>query len=213
MTQGDGPPVIVFPGLATNDIATALLRKALVAHGFNSYPWGQGFNCGPRQGVIEECMNLVWRLKNTTGEQVSLIGWSLGGLYAREVAKLMAKEVRCVITLGSPFSGTKVAPHVRWLYEVLSKDAPQANTMAWQLPQPPPVPTTSIYSKSDKVVHWQSSLNAPGERLENIEVDTSHFGLVLNSAVVHAVVDRLKQDPAKWSCYKKPPRVNASNSN
>ena len=112
--------MIVFPGLAVSDFTTLPMRNFLRARGYTPYPWEQGFNFGPRDGVIEGCEALVRNIAERHGRAVSLVGWSLGGVYARELAKAMPECVRCVITLGSPFAGHPRATNAWRLFELVS---------------------------------------------------------------------------------------------
>ena len=103
--KGDGHPVLVFPGLIAPDMSTLPLRRFLKGRGYAAAPWKQGINLGPREGVIESCLGRLRDVYDAHGRKVSLIGWSLGGIYAREVAKVYPDAVRQVITLGTPFTG------------------------------------------------------------------------------------------------------------
>lgn len=202
---GDGHPVVVFPGLAANDLTTQPLRHVLRERGYSAHAWAQGFNLGARAGVLEACCERVRSLAEQHGEPVSLVGWSLGGLYAREVAKLHPQQVRSVITLGSPFAGHPRATNAWRLYEMLNGESvlEDADALA-ALREAPPVPTTSIYSRSDGVVAWQCSVNEAAPLSENIEVHASHLGLGMNPLVVYAVLDRLAQQPAGWQRFEAP---------
>jgi len=195
---GDGHPVLVFPGLSANDVSTIPLRNFLRDRGYAPHPWNYGFNFGPRSGVLRGCVEHVRELHETTGRKVSLVGWSLGGLYAREVAKLLPDLTRCVVTLGTPFTGNPKATNAWRLYEWISDGKVDDPQIQAQLRVPPKVPTTSIYSKSDGIVAWQCSLNPLGPQLENIEIQASHFGMGLNPAALFAVADRLAQPEGKW---------------
>lgn len=202
LPTGDGHPVMVFPGLAANDLTTQPLRSFLRERGYTPYEWEQGFNLGPRTGVLEGCCERLQALARQHGEKVSLIGWSLGGLYAREVAKEHAGHVRCVITLGSPFSGHPRATNAWPLYELLNGQSVLEDEAAIaRLRQAPPVPTTSIYSRTDGVVAWQCSINEDEPHTENIEVHASHLGMGMNPLVMYAVADRLAQDPVRWQRF------------
>jgi pimeloyl-ACP methyl ester carboxylesterase len=195
---GDGHPVLVFPGLSANDVSTIPLRNFLRDRGYAPHPWNYGFNFGPRPGVLRGCVEHVRELHETYGRKVSLVGWSLGGLYAREVAKLLPELTRCVVTLGTPFTGNPKATNAWRLYEWISDGKVDDPAIQAQLRVPPQVPTTSIYSKSDGIVAWQCSLNPLGSQLENIEIQASHFGMGLNPAALFAVADRLAQPEGKW---------------
>jgi pimeloyl-ACP methyl ester carboxylesterase len=201
LPRGDGHPVIVFPGLGATDITTAPMRGFLQNLGYSAYPWKQGFNFGPRHGVLEAVRRHVRRIAERHGEKVSLIGWSLGGLYARELAKEDPERARCVITLGSPFAGHPRATNAWRFYEMVSGQDVHDPALIEQIRGAPPVPTTSIYSRTDGVVAWQCSLNETSPQAENIEVHASHIGMGMNPLALYAIADRLRQDPAHWKRF------------
>ncbi|MDH4059178.1 MAG: alpha/beta hydrolase [Aquincola sp.] len=201
LPRGDGHPVIVFPGLGATDITTAPLRGFLQDMGYSAYPWKQGFNFGPRRGVLEAVREYVQRIAERHDDKVSLIGWSLGGLYAREMAKEFPAISRCVITLGSPFTGHPRATNAWRFYEMVSGQNVHDPELIEQIRGTPPVPTTSIYSRTDGVVAWQCSLNEESPLSENIEVHASHIGMGMNPLALYAIADRLRQDPAHWKRF------------
>jgi pimeloyl-ACP methyl ester carboxylesterase len=201
LPRGDGHPVIVFPGLGAADITTAPLRNFLQDLGYSAYPWKQGFNFGPRRGVLDAVRQHVQRIADRHGAPVSLIGWSLGGLYAREMAKEFPQLARCVITLGSPFAGHPRATNAWRFYEMVSGQNVHDPELIAQLRSTPPVPTTSIYSRTDGVVAWQCSINDESPLAENIEVHASHIGMGMNPLAMFAIADRLRQDPAQWQRF------------
>ena len=198
LPRGDGHRVLVLPGLAANDLTTLPMRTFLRDRGYDALPWEQGLNLGPRPGVLEALRERVAALHAIDQVPVSLVGWSLGGVYARELAKEMPESVRCVITLGSPFAGPPQATNAWWLFERVSGHPEPDAAMQAALREAPPVPTTSIYSRTDGIVAWQCSLNPPGPLAENIEVHASHIGLGLNPLAMVAIADRLAQEPARW---------------
>jgi pimeloyl-ACP methyl ester carboxylesterase len=139
-------------------------------------------------------------------QKVSLIGWSLGGIYAREIARVMPDAVRQVITLGTPFAGDGDATNVGWIYRVLSgQPARVDDNLSRRLRSTPPVPTTSVFSRSDGVVAWQAC-QEPRElpQAENVEVEGSHVGLVWHPKVWSVVADRLAQPEGAWRPYRDP---------
>jgi pimeloyl-ACP methyl ester carboxylesterase len=207
--RGDGHSVIVFPGLAANDSSTAPLRKYLQTLDFDVTGWEQGSNFGPRAGVLDLIKDLVRQTHAHSGRKVSLIGWSLGGVYAREIAKELPDLVRCVITLGTPFSGGPRSTHAWRLYEIVSGRKIEREAHNFELSKAPPVPTSSIYSKTDGIVAWQGSIQSTSrglghEQTENIEVLASHFGIGLNPSAWWAVADRLAQHEGAWKAFAKP---------
>jgi len=201
LPTGDGHPVIVFPGLGASDITTAPLRNFLQDRGYTPYAWKQGFNFGPRRGVLERCREQFGQIASRHGERVSLIGWSLGGLYARELAKEQPDHARCVITLGTPFAGHPRATNAWRFYEMVSGQSTHDPALMAQIRATPPCPTTSIYSKSDGVVAWQCSINPDEPHTENIEVHASHIGMGMNPLALYAIADRLAQDPQAWQRF------------
>jgi len=207
--KGDGHPVMVIPGLGTADASTHFVRNFLDNIGYDAHSWGLGRNLGPRQGMDILLNQLISRVeeisKKSGGQQVSIIGWSLGGIYGREIAKHSPNLVRQVITLGTPFKNEAGGTNATYLYELLSKDKSHKDPQILKkLSIPPPVPFTSIYSKSDGVVHWECSIEDNGERIENIEIPgASHLGLGHTPISMNIIADRLYQNPDNWKPYKK----------
>ena len=196
--KGDGHSVMVFPGLAAPDLSTIPLRSFLSQRAYDTHGWSQRFNLGPREGVLEKSLERVHRLRKRSGRKVSLVGWSLGGIYAREIAKIIPDDVRCVVTLGTPFTGTPRATNAWRIFEIASGMKLDDPDLLERVSKVPPVPTTSIYSRSDGVVSWQCSVQKRGRYAENIEVTASHIGLGLHPVAWYAVADRLAQPEGKW---------------
>ena len=196
--RGDGHSVMVFPGLAAPDLSTMPLRAFLSQRGYDMHGWDQRFNLGPRKGVLEKSVDRVLRLRKRSGRKVSLVGWSLGGIYAREIAKVIPGDVRCVVTLGTPFTGTPRATNAWRIYELASGQELPDPELLERVGAVPPVPTTSIYSRSDGIVSWQCSVQKRGRLAENIEITASHIGLGLHPVSWYAVADRLAQPEGKW---------------
>ena len=202
LPAGDGHPVLVFPGLAAADLTTVPLRHFLGNRGYTPYAWGQGMNFGPRSGVLERCADLAREIGERHRQPLSFIGWSLGGVYARETAKLMPDQTRCVITLGTPFTGHPRATRAWRLYELLSGSTAHDAALQARVREAPPVPTTSIYSRSDGIVAWQCSVNDDAAHTENIELPASHIGLGLNPLAYLVIADRLAQNPRAWRRFE-----------
>ena len=203
--RGDGHPVLVLPGLVTSDISTRPLRSFLKRQGYAVSGWGLGRNFGPRPGVQDGMLALIRELHETHGRKVSLVGWSLGGVYARQLAKMVPDQVRSVITLGSPFGGKPHATNAWRIYEMVSgKNAAEQDTsFGGALAEPPPVPTTAIFSRTDGICAWQICVEKPSDTAENIEVQGSHCGLGHNPAVVYAIADRLAQAEGEWRPFQR----------
>ena len=196
--RGDGHPVLVYPGFGASDRSTELLRRVLGLLGYHAVGWGAGRNTGMRPEWLAEGAAQVRALQREHGRKVSLIGQSLGGIYAREVAKRAADAVRCVITLGTPFTGPAQATNAWRLYEWVNGKAHRTGPLRDSVRAAPPVPTTSIYSRTDGVVAWQCSIEQQGRLAENIEIVGSHTGMAVNPVVLLAIADRLAQPEGRW---------------
>lgn len=203
--KGDGHPVIVLPGLVTSDTSTGPLRSFLKSRGYAVSGWGLGRNFGLRAGIQEAMIDLVQRESDSHGRKVSLVGWSLGGLYARQLAKMMPKRVRSVITLGSPFAGSPKSTNAWRVYEAVSgkRSDHEEPSFGGNMARTPPVPTTAIFSRTDGICAWQSCMEKPSKRAENIEVFGSHCGMGHHPAVVYAVADRLAQAEGQWKPFER----------
>jgi pimeloyl-ACP methyl ester carboxylesterase len=200
--RGDGHPVLVLPGLVASDTSTRPLRHFLKSRGYAVSGWRQGRNLGLRQGVQHAMVDLVHELNDSHGRKVSLIGWSLGGLYARQLAKMMPGRVRSVITLGSPFAAGPKATHAWQVYEMASgRRAEEDSRFGGSLAGTPPVPTTAIFSRTDGICAWQGCMEKTSATSESIEVESSHCGMGHHPAAVYAVADRLAQPEGKWTPF------------
>jgi hypothetical protein len=193
--HGDGHPVLVLPGLVASDVSTRPLRTFLKTRGYAVSGWRQGRNLGLRPGVQHAMVDLVHELNDTHGRKVSLVGWSLGGLYARQLAKMMPKQVRQVITLGSPFASNPKATNAWRVYEMASgrRAEDEDPRFGGTLSSAPPVPTTAIFSRTDGICAWQGCREQSSHMAESIEVESSHCGMGHHPAAVYAVAERLAQ--------------------
>lgn len=203
--RGDGHPVLVLPGLVTSDRSTIALRNFLRSKGYDAHGWELGRNYGPLPGIERGMVDKVEALFAKHKRKVSLVGWSLGGIYARQLAKMMPDKVRLVITLGSPFAGDPRATNAWRLYEYTSghKVDDRERHMGGAISSPTPVPTTAIYSRTDGICHWRNCLEAESAKAENIEVQGSHCGLGHNPAAIYAIADRLAQPEGKWKPFER----------
>ena len=206
LPRGDGHPVLVLPGLLADDISTRALRAVLRRLGYEVHGWGLGRNIGPTAACVKGMRDKIDYLNDEYGRPVSLIGWSLGGIFARDLARRSPGSVRQVITLGSPF---RIARHTQSratkVFERFSHLHVEHRTFPLEHDaEPLRVPATSIYSHFDGIVHWQTCLNTPGERCENIAVMASHLGLGHHPASIWAITDRLAQPEQEWKPFRAP---------
>jgi pimeloyl-ACP methyl ester carboxylesterase len=201
--KGDGHPVLTLPGLLASDLSMAPMRRYLRELGYDTYAWKMGRNIGGFSRMRAALRDRLAEIHAGTGRKVSVVGWSLGGVYARDLALQAPDLVRCVVTLGSPFANDVRATNATRLYEALSGEAVEdeselRNAIAGDLP----VPATSIYSRTDGIVNWRTCLQRPSDTAENIEVYlASHTGLGVNAAALWAVADRLAQAEGQFSQF------------
>ncbi len=201
--RGDGHPVIVLPGFATSDAMTLLLRHFIAGLGYQVHPWLLGWNFD-QHSVGEEGQHIAARIAEIaerTGEKVSLIGWSLGGVIAREAARRDHGALRQVITLGSPFTGNPEATNLNTLYQMMTGNnvrEEKSRRRYRESHRPLPVPSSALYSRTDGITAWENCVSEDGSESESIEVASSHFGFVANPAVFWAVADRLAQPQDGW---------------
>ncbi len=198
--RGDGHPVLALPGFLASDLSMAPMRRYLKELGYEAHAWNMGRNLGGVYGKRKALRELLTGIYESAGRKVSVVGWSLGGVYARDLALQVPDMVRSVITLGSPFANDIRATNATRLYELVSgegvDDVPGLReAIAGDLP----VPATSIYSRTDGIVNWRTSLLRPSATAENIEVHlASHIGLGVNPAALWAVADRLAQGEGQF---------------
>ena len=198
--RGDGHPVLMLPGFLASDLSMAPMRRYLRELGYDSHAWEMGRNTGGISRMRRALRDRLTGIHADTGRKVSIVGWSLGGVYARDLALQAPDMVRCVVTLGSPFANDVRATNATRLYELLSGERADGNpelraAIAGDLP----VPATSIYSRTDGIVNWRTCLLRPSDTAENIEVHlASHVGLGVNPAALWAVADRLAQGEGEF---------------
>jgi pimeloyl-ACP methyl ester carboxylesterase len=205
-------PIIVIPGFLGADWTTANLRGFLMRKGHDAYGWHGGINTGPSDRVLDHLERHLDVIANAHhGRKITLIGHSLGGVFAREMARAYPEHIEQVITLGSPFAAglhpNTVNPLVELTFALMNGRDHFFMTdkeFAKQSATPPPVPTSSVYSRGDGVVNWKTCLNPQGQKkTENIEVIGSHCGLVVNPMTMVICADRLaNQDRRKWEGFK-----------
>ncbi len=193
LPRGSGQPVMVVPGFGASDLHTLPLRRALARLGHAAYGWGQGTNLGMRPALKNALNQRLHKLSAEHEAPVSLIGWSLGGVFVREMARHQPHLVRRVFTLGSPINGRPDANNMLALFRLANRGKPV--NLDWEgfnkRRAAPPVPCTAIYSRSDGIVAWQCCMENAASNTECAEVRGSHFGLVVNAQVLRLIAQRL----------------------
>jgi pimeloyl-ACP methyl ester carboxylesterase len=208
--RGEPHPVLVLPGLMASDFSTGPLRSFLGRLGYPVVGWALGRNRGPTKEVTSELPALIDRLAGEHGASVSIVGWSLGGVFARRLARRAPRLVRQVISLGSPLALAGLPPgggpggRVYQRYSPLH--AVDGTGSGGSLARALPVPSTAVYSRWDGVVDWRACRQQPGPRSENVAVRSSHLGMGHDPAVLWVVADRLAQPRDAWRPFERPTR-------
>jgi pimeloyl-ACP methyl ester carboxylesterase len=209
--RGDGHGVLVLPGFLASDRSTAVLRRFLRRLGYRVTGWNLGRNRGPTAEVLAGLPAELAGLAEQAGAPVSVIGWSLGGIYARELGRRHPAQVRQVITLGSPFALTdprqsRVGAAYR-RRERLHAPGPYR----WrELPaEPLTVPSTAVFSRNDGIVAWRACVAPESASHENVEVRCAHLGFGADPATLYAIADRLAVPSGQWRPFRPPPRLRS----
>jgi pimeloyl-ACP methyl ester carboxylesterase len=208
--RGDGHGVLVVPGLLASDTSTAPLRRLLGWLGYDVHGWDLGRNRGPTDAVLEQLPQTLAALAESSGGPVSVVGWSLGGIYARELGRQRPAQVRQVITLGSPFALTDPrqsrADGVYRRRSYLHADGQRMPTRE-QLARPIGVPSTAVYSRRDGIVSWQTCIEPETALHENVEVRCAHLGFGTDPATLWVIADRLALPAGRWRPFRPPTLV------
>jgi pimeloyl-ACP methyl ester carboxylesterase len=208
---GDGHPVLLLPGFGASDSSMEPLRLFLQTRGYEVETWGLGRNVGFNRkfaNAIEQKVRFMHH--RSGGRRVSLVGWSLGGVFAYYAARIAPECVRTAIALGSPLRfdpDRPPPPGIRALYRAFaapfSPETHHARARSRAMRGPPPVPSSCIYSESDALVDpEQATLDGDPEDHENIRIPGSHLGLGLNPIVMWIVADRLAQPEGAWQPFE-----------
>ncbi len=204
--RGDGHPVLVLPGLAASDLSTGILRRYLRGLGYHVHDWGLGRNVGPTEKTVRGLRERVDDLARRHGQPMSLVGWSLGGIYARELSRHAPAAVRQVVTLGTPFLlRDPRASNTGAVWGVLRRAHGPVRPDLWPQEEergPLPVPATSVYTRHDGIVPWRACLEIASPTSESIEVTGSHIGLGHNPAAMWVIADRLALPAGEWRPFR-----------
>lgn len=211
--EGDGHPVIVLPGFLAGPESTVFLRSHLRRLGYRTHDWRQGRNLGASPELAERLEDLLLEVHDRYQRRVSLVGWSAGGIYAREMARARPTYTRSVITLGSPFRGHPASTRAWTMYRIMNRRNLARMFTAEALAMraaPLSVPTTCIYSRNDGIVAWECCLSEPAPLTENVEVHASHLGYGHEMQTLRVIADRLAQAEGAWQPYAVPPPTTAA---
>lgn len=200
---GRGRPVLVLPGFSAHDAMTGRLRGHLEQRGWKVHGWGLGSNHGLTERIVSGLPERFAELADRYGQPVSVVGWSFGGLLARWLAHEHPERVRQVVCLGSPWRAEGERTRATALFErsrARHGIVENAREIVDRLRRPVPVPVTAVWSKTDGIVPWRGCTvdERADPPAENVEVVSSHVGMVANPLVLTVLVDRLRQDPADW---------------
>jgi pimeloyl-ACP methyl ester carboxylesterase len=188
---GKGQVVLVIPGLVSTDVLTVVLRKYLQKLGYNVFGWEMGLNLG-RLESVHGLVQKVEKMAQEHQQKIVVIGWSMGGIFAREVAKTTPNSVKQVMTIGSPFADILAPNWAKRVFDVLNRGIEIDQTVLAQLHEPAPVPTTAFYSKLDGIVPWQACREiVENDTHKNVEISSSHLGMGANPSVIKTIAANL----------------------
>ena len=186
----DGPPAMVIPGFLAHDRHTTELRRALAEAGFRVFPWREGFNLGARKDTLDRLQRSLARCDSN--DPVLLVGWSLGGLYARELARAVPGKVRAVVTMGSPVWGDRRRHTSVWrLYEFVARH-PVDDPPIPDHEEKPPVPTLALWSAEDGIVAPPSASGTEVTRDSAVELQTTHMGFAMSPRTTREAVREIR---------------------
>ncbi len=183
----DGPPLMVIPGFLATDRTTLGLQRALAKAGYRVTGWGMGLSTGVQANTLDRIVARVERFGR--GRPVFLVGWSLGGIYAREAAKRRPDLVAKVITLGSPFSGDRRNNNVWRLYERVAGHPVDDPPIKTDVGEKPPVPTLAVWSRRDGIVAVSAARGEKGESDRQVELDCTHMGFAVSGNCYPKIVE------------------------
>ncbi|MBU6268094.1 MAG: alpha/beta hydrolase [Sphingomonadales bacterium] len=187
-------PVMLLPGFGAHPVRMRPMLRALEAAGHAPHEWGLGLNLGPSPQNFAYLTGRVAALARHEGAPVALVGWSLGGLFAREIAKRIPESVARVITMGTPFSGDPRANNAWRAYQLITGHAVDAPPIPGDFSQKPPVPTIALWSARDGIVSPRASAGWPGERDRAMALRCNHLGFANSPEAIRAVLAMLDEE-------------------
>jgi pimeloyl-ACP methyl ester carboxylesterase len=204
--RGDGHPVLVVPGFLRGENYMQPLYRFLAGRGYAVHGWRLGVNLGPTEHALDGLADRLDEIVERHGRKASLIGHSLGGTLARDLAKRRPQSVRLLVVLASPIR-LPTASRLEPVYRLLARwHSPDLQNLYRGVNEPPPVPVTAVYTRSDGIIAWQSCFEAPGPLRENIEVRGTHSTMPRNPTAWRVIADRLAQPEGRWHPYGTEPR-------
>ena len=186
----DGPLALVIPGFVAHDRATVALRRALAAKGWRVHGWEMGVNWGARAHTVAQLKRRLDEI--SSGEKVLVVGWSLGGLFARELARAFPERVRAVVTLGSPFSGDAKQNNVWRIYERIARHKVDQPPIP-RVTDKPPVPHLALWSRKDGLIAPRSARGLDHERDKAVELDCTHMAFAISGRAARDVVREIER--------------------
>lgn len=196
---GEDQPVLVFPGILSSDQSTSLLRRTFDEAGFRAHPSKLGFLTGIKQDCFTRAKNQLEAVCESEGRAPILLGWSLGGLYARVLAQRHPENAAMVITMGTPFSGDRRANNAWRLYEAINDHSVDAPPLPDNPSTKPPVHTVAVWSRNDGVIAPECARGQEGERDVAVEVPFRHFALGSSRRAINAMIE-IAGDQMKAVC-------------
>ena len=192
LPRGNGSTVVVLPGFLASDLSTTVLRRFLRTLGYRAVGWGLGRNTGKVPELQAAMLKVLPAFVERNGSPVDLVGWSLGGYIAREVARDRPESVRQVVTLGSPVVGGPKYTRAASYYQNQGVDLDALeDEIAARDEVPLQVPVTALYSRSDAIVAWEACIDRVNDGVEHQEVKTTHVGLGFHPEVLCRIVRAL----------------------
>jgi pimeloyl-ACP methyl ester carboxylesterase len=186
--------VILLPGFGTHPLRMRYMARTLERAGHKVKRWGLGFNLGPSPANFALLEERVRQVRERYGQDVVLVGWSLGGIFARELAKRNPEHVAKVVTMGSPFSGTPYSNNAWRIYQLVTGHSVEQPPIEAQVAEKPPIETVALWSPRDGVVSPRSACGWPGERDRARPLRCTHLGFANSEEAIRAVAEELERD-------------------
>ena len=191
---GAGRPALVIPGMLSGDGSTALLRSSLDIAGFLSSGWGRPFNAQVDEAAVQMLQERLATMTEQAGLPAVVIGWSLGGFYARVLASRMPEHVSLVVTMGTPFSGDRHSNRAWKLYEFLNDHSVDDTPFNGELLAKPPVRTLALWSSVDGIVAPECARGKADESDRQIEFQFPHFAMGTSKPAIRRILSILREE-------------------